>query len=58
MFKERKIQGTIETPNVKGLSEKIDRLMADNEFFRQKQEEFDRENRGVVQKLKDYWKGE
>jgi hypothetical protein len=58
MFKTRKIKGSIETPNVKSLSDKIDQLMADNEFFRQKQEEFDKKNRSLVQKLKDYWKGE
>lgn len=58
MFRQRKVKGTIETPNVKGLSEKINQLIADNEYFRKKQEEFDKKNKGLVQKLKDYWKGE
>lgn len=72
MFKTRTVQGTVETPNVKSLSDKFEELVelnkqistvneklsSDNEYFRQKQEEFDRKNRGIVQKIKDYWKGE
>lgn len=69
---ERTIKVNFETPNVKNLSEKFDeiteinkqilemniKLSADNEYFRQKQEEFDKKNKGVIQKIKDYWKGE
>lgn len=69
---ERTITVNFETPNVKGLSERLDelaeinkqilsinvKLSIDNEYFRQKQEEFDKKNKSIVQKIKDYWKGE
>lgn len=38
--------------------DKINQLISDNEYFKQKQEEYDRKNRNIFQKVKDYVKGE